>query len=292
MKSRITRRGVVGGMLGLGAVAMAGVGSARNAIAAESPAKLKGRIHHSVCRWCYGGWSFDQLCQNAVALGITGIDLLGPSEWPTLAKYGLKCAIANAPGVDIAHGFNHVEDHDRFVKLYESLIPQAAEAGIKNVICLSGNRAGIDDEQGMKNCVVGIQRIIKLAEKHNVTIVMELLNSKVDHHDYQCDHTAWGVELCKRIGSKQFKLLYDIYHMQIMEGDLIATIKKNIQYIAHFHTGGVPGRAEIDSTQEINYPAVMKAIVATGYQGFVAQEFIPKHDPLTSLRQAIEICDV
>ena len=194
-------------------------------------------------------------------------------------------------GID--KGFNRVEYHDQLVEGFESIIPKAAAAGMENVICMSGNRAGLDDEQGLVNCEKGVKRLVKLAQQNKVTLVMELLNSKVDHHDYQCDHTAWGVDLCRRVGSERFKLLYDIYHMQIMEGDLIATIRKNIQYIAHFHTGGVPGRNEIDETQEINYPAVMRAIVATGFKGFVAQEFIPKNpNALESLRRAVEICDV
>ena len=168
-----------------------------------------------------------------------------------------------------------------------------AEAGYPNIICFSGNRRGLPDEQGIENCAIGIKRFIATAEKHKVNVTMELLNSKVNHKDYMCDHTAWGVELCKRVGSERFKLLYDIYHMQIMEGDLIATIKQNKQYIAHYHTGGVPGRHEIDETQEINYPSVMKAIVQTGYKGHVAQEFIPaRPDVIGSLKQGVEICDV
>jgi hydroxypyruvate isomerase len=188
---------------------------------------------------------------------------------------------------------NRLENHDRLVASYEAVLPKAAEAGVPNVICMSGNRRGLDDEQGMKNCARGVKRLMKLAERLKVNVVMEGLNSRVDHADYQYDHTVWGVDLCKLVGSERFKLLYDIYHMQIMEGDLIATIRKFAPYIAHYHTGGVPGRHEIDQTQEINYPAVMKAIVATGFRGFVAQEFVPSRtDPLASLRQAIEICDV
>ncbi len=193
----------------------------------------------------------------------------------------------------IEKGFNRVEYHDKLVENFEKLIPLAAAAGLPNVICMSGNREGLADEQGLENCAMGLKRIMKTAETYKVNVVMELLNSKVNHKDYQCDHTAWGVELCKRVGSERCKLLYDIYHMQIMEGDLIATIKQAIPYIAHFHTGGVPGRAEIDETQEIFYPAVMRAIAESGFKGFVAQEFIPKRpDPIASLKQAIAICDV
>jgi hydroxypyruvate isomerase len=201
--------------------------------------------------------------------------------------------MGNGAGMGIAKGFNRPELHDKLVADYEKLIPQAAAAKIPNVICLSGNREGLDDEQGIKNCAAGVKRLMKSAERHKVNVVMELLNSRVNHKDYQCDHTAWGVKLCQLVGSERFKLLYDIYHMQIMEGDLIATIQKNIQYIAHFHTGGVPGRHEIDDSQEINYPAVMRAIAATGFSGYVAQEFIPTgKDPLGSLRRCVRICDV
>ena len=256
-------------------------------------AKLKGRVNHSVCRWCYNSIPLDKLCQAAAAMGIKSVELLGPKEWPTLKKYGLTCAMPMGAGMGIKRGFNRVKYHDELVADYESLIPKAAAAGLKNVICFSGNRDGQDDAQGIKNCALGLKRLLKTAEQNKITIVMELLNSKVDHKDYQCDHTAWGVELCKTVGSENFKLLYDIYHMQIMEGDLIRTIKENAPYIAHYHTGGVPGRAEIDDTQEIQYPAVVKAIVDTGFKGFIAQEFVPRGpDPLGSLRAAVRLCDV
>ncbi len=281
-------------MAGTGAAAAAALSlSARLGAAADKPGKLKGHINHSVCRWCYGKLSLDDLCKAAVQIGIKSIDLTGPKDWPTLAKYGLTCAMGNGAGMGIPKGFNRLELHDKLVADYEKLIPQAAAAKIPNVICLSGNREGLDDEQGIKNSAVGVKRLMKLAEQQKVTVVMELLNSRVNHKDYQCDHTEWGVKLCRLVGSERFKLLYDIYHMQIMEGDLIATIQKNIQYIAHFHTGGVPGRHEIDETQEINYPAVMRAIVAGGFSGYVAQEFIPTgKDPIGSLRRCVRICDV
>jgi hydroxypyruvate isomerase len=258
----------------------------------SQPVKRKGNINHSVCGWCYGRWSLDELCKNAKALGIASIDLCGPNDWPTLKKYGLACAMGHGAGMGIGKGFNRIENHDKLVADFEKLIAKAAEAGIPSVICMSGNREGLDDEQGAKNCVLGLKRLMKTAEEQRVNVVMELLNSKVDHHDYQCDHTAWGVAVCKGVGSERMKLLYDIYHMQIMEGDIIRTIRESIQYIAHFHTGGVPGRNEIDNSQEIYYPAVMKAIVATGFKGYVAQEFIPKRDPLKSLAESIDICDV
>jgi len=193
----------------------------------------------------------------------------------------------------ITKGLNRVENHDKIVKFFEEACPAAAEFGAPNIICFSGNREGMDDEKGLENCATGLKRIAPIAEKHKVTVCMELLNSKRNHKDYMCDHTVWGVQLVKRVGSERFKLLYDIYHMQIMEGDMCDTIRENYQYIAHYHTGGVPGRAEIDETQEINYPAVMKTIIGTGFKGFVAQEFIPKRpDALASLRQGVEICDV
>ena len=290
MNTKISRRSAISALAGTSAALSL---SARLGSAADEPAKLKGHINHSVCRWCYGKISLDDLCKAAVTIGIKSIDLTGPKEWPTMAKYGLTSAMGNGAGMGIAKGFNRPDLHDKLVADYEKLIPQAAAAKIPNVICLSGNREGLDDEQGIKNCAAGVKRLMKSAEQHKVNVVMELLNSRVNHKDYQCDHTAWGVKLCQLVGSERFKLLYDIYHMQIMEGDLIATIRKNIQYIAHFHTGGVPGRNEIDDTQEINYPAVMRAIVATGFTGFVAQEFVPKgKDPLESLRRCVEICDV
>jgi hydroxypyruvate isomerase len=193
----------------------------------------------------------------------------------------------------LERGFNDLTYHDELIERYESIMPKVANAGFDKIICFSGNRNGMSDEQGMKNCATGLKRLMKSAEKHKVTVTMELLNSKVNHKDYQCDHTKWGVELAKMVGSDRFKLLYDIYHMQIMEGDVIATIKEYHPYINHYHTGGVPGRAEIDETQELNYPAIVKAILATGYKGFIAQEFIPKNpDALASLKKSIKICDV
>jgi hydroxypyruvate isomerase len=301
MNAPISRRSVLSN-LAAGTAAAAAAAWGRQALSAAEPATpqegpacrpLKGRINHSICRGCYGRIPLDKLCQSARAMGIKSIELIGPQEWPIVRKHGLVCAMGSGPGINIPDGFNRLENHDPLVALYEALLPQAAAAGVPNVICLSGNRRGLDDQQGMKNCAVGLKRLMPLAEKLKVNVVMEGLNSKVDHGDYMYDHTAWGVELCKLVGSERFKLLYDIYHMQIMEGDLIATIRKFAPYIAHYHTGGVPGRHEIDQTQEIYYPAVMKAIADTGYRGFVAQEFMPtRPDPLVSLRQAIQICDV
>lgn len=260
-------------------------------------APLKGQIQHSVCKWCYPKISLEDLCVAAKKIGLRSIELLGPNDWPTLTKHGLTCAMTTAPDIDglggITRSFNRLEHHDKLVQIYSDWIPKAAAAGITNLICFSGNRAGLDDEKGLEHCVTGLKRLMSLAEKHKVNLVMELLNSKVNHKDYMCDHTAWGVELCRRVGSERMKLLYDIYHMQIMEGDVIATIRQYHPYFAHYHTGGVPGRNEIDDSQELHYPAIVRAIVATGFNGFIAQEFIPKRpDALASLEQGVQICDV
>ncbi len=257
--------------------------------------QIADQINHSACRWCYNDIPLDDLCRKGKELGLGAIDLLEPTEWATAQKYGLTCSMAfsQPKGFGITNGFNRFENHDTLVKHYEELIPKAANAGIEKVICFSGNRNGLDDELGIQICAVGLKRLMPLAEKYKVTICMELLNSKVDHADYQCDRTHWGVELAKSIGSEQFKLLYDIYHMQIMEGDVIRTIRDSYKYIGHYHTGGVPGRNEIDDRQELYYPAIMKAIVETGHKGFVAQEFIPKDtDKLASLEKAVKICAV
>ncbi len=201
--------------------------------------------------------------------------------------------MANGSPLGIEVGFNDPKNHEQLKKDFLELIPKAADHGLKNIICFSGNRNGISDEAGIENCSKGLAPIVKEAQKYGINIVMELLNSKVDHDDYQCDHTTWGVALADKLGADNFKLLYDIYHMQIMEGDVIATIRKYKDYIGHYHTGGVPGRNEIDETQELNYAAIMKAIQATGFDGFVAQEFIPKRkDALASLQQGVKICDI
>jgi len=280
-----------------GSVAVAALGSSLShrleAADAQMGDKLKGKVNHSVCRWCYDKIPLDDLCKAATKIGLTSVELVGPEEWPTLKKYGLTSALPWGAGLGIEKGFNDPQYHDALIKSFEEVIPKAAAAGFNQIICFSGNRRGMDDEKGMENCAVGLKRLMPTAEKYKVTMVMELLNSKVNHKDYMCDHTAWGAALADKIGSDRFKLLYDIYHMQIMEGDVIATINKYQKYISHYHTGGVPGRNEIDDTQELNYPAIMKAIVATGYKGYVAQEFIPKReDKIASLQQGVQICDV
>jgi hydroxypyruvate isomerase len=266
-------------------------------------AKLKGNIHHSVSAWCYNGlfngskdkpakMTFEDFCRECSKMGLESVELLGPDQWPAVKKAGLTCAMCNGPD-NIPYGWNRIDHHDVLLPKFEKAIPQVAEAGFPNIITFSGNRKGMSDQEGLENCVKGLKRLVPIAEKYKVTVIMELLNSKRSHKDYMCDHTAWGVEVCKRVGSDRLKLLYDIFHMQIMEGDIIDTIRENHQYIGHYHTGGVPGRNEIDGTQEVYYPAVMKAIVATGYKGFVGQEFVPKRpDALASLKQSIVICDV
>ncbi|SMB98363.1 Xylose isomerase domain protein TIM barrel [Hymenobacter roseosalivarius DSM 11622] len=254
---------------------------------------LKNNLKQSVCRWCFQDMPLENLCAAAKEMGIRGIDLVGPKDWPTLKKYGLDSPMCNGAEINLTDGFNDPQFHARLQKQYADMIPLVAKAGYTNLICFSGSRRGITDEAGWNNCVQGLQPLVKLATQHKVVLVMELLNSKIDHKDYQCDRTKWGVELAKRLGSEHFKLLYDIYHMQINEGDVIRTLTENHPYIAHYHTAGVPGRHELDDTQELNYPAIMRAILATGFKGYVAQEFIPqKTDKLASLRQAVQLCDV
>lgn len=260
---------------------------------AALPASLKGRVRHSVCRWCYNNIPLETLCREAKAIGLESIELVEPKELHVLQEHGLTCAMVSGVPGGIPHGLNRVANHDRIVAFMEEVIPIAAKGGYPNVIVFSGNRDGMSDDEGLQHCVTGLKRITPIAEKHGVTVCMELLNSRVNHPDYMCDRTPWGVELAKQVGSERFKLLYDIYHMQIMEGDVIRTIRDNQAYIGHYHTGGVPGRHEIDETQELYYPAIMRAIVETGYKGFVGQEFIPERaDKIASLRQGVQICDV
>jgi hydroxypyruvate isomerase len=295
MKNAMSRRSALRKVTGGTVAAAAAAGLARRLQAADEAvgSKLKYRINHSVCKWCYDKIPLEEFCQAGKKIGLQSVELLEVKDFPTLKKHDLVCAMVSGVPGGITKGLNRVENHDKIVEFFELTTPIVAEHGYPNIICFSGNRAGMSDEQGLENCAIGLKRIAPIAEKHKVTVCMELLNSKHDHHDYMCDRTPWGVELVKKVGSERFKLLYDIYHMQIMEGDMIATIRENHQYIAHYHTGGVPGRAEIDETQEINYPAVMKAIIDTKFKGFCAQEFIPKRpDPIASLKQGVEICDV
>lgn len=294
----LSRRNVLKTSAVLAAAAAQGLSSRIQAADDASPS-TRGHVNHSVCKWCYGKIPLEDLCKAAKGIGLSSIELLRPADFPMLKKYGLTCAMVSCPDADgkglggITRAFNRVEHHDLLVEAYTRDIDAVADAGMTNLICFSGNRAGMDDQKGLENCAIGLKRLMQHAERRKVTIVMELLNSRVNHADYMCDLSSWGVELCKRVGSERFKLLYDIYHMQIMEGDVIATIRRIHPHIAHYHTGGVPGRNEIDDTQELFYPAIMKAIVATGYKGHVAQEFIPKRpDALASLRQGVQICDV
>ncbi|HUX94554.1 MAG TPA: TIM barrel protein [Bacteroidales bacterium] len=258
----------------------------------EGNRPLKGNIHHSVSQWCYGDIPLEQFAKDCKEMGLESIELLGEKDWPVVQKAGLKCAVGYATELGIPKGFNRVSNHEKLISDFTNMIPKAAAAGVPNLICFSGNREGQDDNEGLLNCAKGIRQIMPLAEKHGVTIVIELLNS-YQHEDYQCDRTSWGAALCEMVGSERFKLLYDIYHMQIMEGNIIENITKYSHYIGHIHTGGVPGRHELDETQELYYPAIMNALVKTGYNGYVGQEFVPTmKDKLESLRKSVLICDV
>ncbi|HWC00104.1 MAG TPA: TIM barrel protein [Bryobacteraceae bacterium] len=263
------------------------------ALASGAPATArKGRLKQCVTRGCFGrGMSLDQMCREAARLGVVGFDLIGPQDWPTLKAHGLLPTMVPS-GSTIRDGINRVENHTRIEAAVRESIDQAAAVGAPNVILLSGERKGLSDEKGLDNCVLFMNKVKAHAEDKGVTLCLELLNSKVNHPDYQCDHTPWGVEVCKRAGSPRIKLLYDIYHMQIMEGDVIRTIRENIAYIGHFHTAGVPGRHEIDDRQELNYAPIAKAIVETGFTGYLAHEYSPTKDALPSLDEALRICDV
>ncbi|MFZ1748711.1 MAG: TIM barrel protein [Saprospiraceae bacterium] len=290
----MNRRSLIkSGILGSGAILMSNQLIDPNILDAK---KLKNNIRHSVCQWTFSHVSLDELCILVKKIGFSAIDLIGPKGWPTLQKYGIDSSMCNGAEISLTKGWNDPQYHDTLIQNYTEHIELVAKAGYKNLICFSGNRNGMDDETGLKNCVAGLKKIMALAEKKGVTIQMELFNSKIDHKDYMCDKSAWGIELCKQLGSPNFKLLYDIYHMQINEGDIIRTIKDNHPYFGHYHTAGVPGRHEIDESQELYYPAIMKAILDTGYEGYVAQEFIStgktNADKEKALRKAIKICDI
>lgn len=296
MENKINRRKALRNTaLGVGALTL-GISNAQCGTSQESKIisnSMKGNINHSVCRWCYGQIPLEELAERSAELGIKSVELTKPDEWHILEKHGLTCALGTESFANIVEGFNNQANHEKLIKPYMGLIDQAADKGIPTVIVFSGNRKGISDEAGWEACATGLDAIVKHAEKKGVMVVMELLNSKVNHKDYQCDNTPWGAALVDKIGSPNFKLLYDIYHMQIMEGDIIATIQEYKDYIAHYHTGGVPGRHEINQNQELNYPAIMRAIVDTGYKGYVAQEFIPSYeDQIAALKEGITICDV
>jgi len=242
----------------------------------------KGRLKQSAARWCYAKIPLEDFCRRSAEIGLSGIDLVDPEDWPTIRKYGLVPTVTQGKA-RIPDGWNRKESHDRLEAEIRQRILTAAEGKVPNVITFSGNRAGMPDDQG---------RVSKFAEDQGVTIVLELLNSKINHKDYQCDHTAWGVEVIQGVGSPRVKLLYDIYHMQIMEGDIIHTIRDNIQYIGHFHTGGVPGRHELDDTQELQWRTIAKAVADLPFEGFFAHEFVPVRDPMTSLAEAVTLCTV
>ncbi|MFI8604358.1 hydroxypyruvate isomerase family protein [Cellulophaga baltica] len=253
---------------------------------------LKNNINHSVCHWCFGKIPLEDFLITLNELGVKAVDLMGPKEWPLLKKYNIHSTMCNGAEISLTEGWNDPQHHEVLIKNYSEMIPKVAEAGYTNLICFSGNRRGMDDKIGLQNCIDGLSKIMPLAEKHGVVIQMELFN-QVNHPDYMCDTSAWGIELCNGLGSESFKLLYDIYHMQIQEGDIIRSIQNNHQYFGHYHTAGVPGRHEIDESQELYYPAIMRAILATGYTGYVAQEFIPeREDKIESLKQGFLICDV
>jgi len=254
-------------------------------------AAAAGRLKQSAARWCYSKLPLDELCRQGAEMGLAGIDLVNPEDWPVVRKYGLMPLVVPGTGT-IPVAWNRKENHDKLEKEMRENIARAAAARLPNVITFSGNRGGLSDEEGKENCILGLRRVKKIAEDAGVTICLELLNSKVNHKDYQCDHTAWGVEVIRGVDSPRVKLLYDIYHMQIMEGDIIRTIRDNIAYIGHFHTGGVPGRHELDDTQELQWRAIAKAIADLKYEGYFAHEFVPTRDPMTSLREAVQLCTV
>jgi hydroxypyruvate isomerase len=252
----------------------------------------RGRIKQSVTRWTYRSMALPDLCRAAADIGLTAIDLLEEPDWPVVRQFGLLCSMGYAGGGSIPDGLNVRANHNAIVSNFERLIPRAEAERVPNVITFFGNRRGMSDEEATANCVEGLNRVKGIAEDHGVTICVELLNSKVNHKDYQGDRTAFGAAIIRAVGSPRVKLLYDIYHMQIMEGDVIRTIRANRDLIGHFHTGGVPGRHELDDSQEINWRAVCLAIADTGFTGYLAHEFEPTRDPLTSLREAVALCDV
>jgi len=278
-------------LLAAGAAAAAWPLLAR-AAGAPDRAVTRGKLKQSVSRWCYKQIPDREFYKAVADLGLPAVDLLGQDQWPIVKEFGLVCSMGYGGGGTIPDALNVVANHDAIVKGLTEALPNAVKHGVPNLITFFGNRRGMADAEAIKNCIAGLNRIKGAAEDQGVTICVELLNSKVNHPDYQGDRTAFGLEVVKAVGSPRVKLLYDIYHMQIMEGDVIRTIRDNKDWIAHYHTGGVPGRNEIDDTQELNWRTVCKAILETGFTGYVAHEFVPKRDPLTSLREAVVLCDV
>ena len=285
--------GAGAGALALGAVPGVACAGAPPASAAKA---VSASYLHSATRWPWNKLSVDELARESKRLGIASVELLEIEDWPVVKKYGLTCAMGYAkagdPRVRLTKGWNRREHHDYLLAGYREALPLAANAGVPNLICFSGNREGLDDEKGLEVAAEGLKKLMADAERHRVNVVMELFNSKVDHPDYMCDSSAWGVKLVERVGSERFKLLYDIYHMQIQEGDVIRTIRDHGKHFEHYHVAGVPGRHEPDSSQELFYPAVMRALAETGFKGYVAQEFIPTKDPVTALEEAVKICSV
>jgi hydroxypyruvate isomerase len=262
------------------------------AATAQPSAVVRGRLRQSVCRWCYRDIALPEFCSQIAALGLKAIDLLTPEEWPVAAEHGLMCSMGSGLGGPIEKGLNDPANHEAIITSLRAGIPRAAKAGVPNVITFFGNRQGRSDAEGIKNCVAALNQIKGVAEDHGITVCIELLNSKVNHKDYHGDRTPFGVAVASEVNSPRVKLLYDIYHMQIMEGDVIRTIRDHHDWIAHYHTAGVPGRNEIDDTQELYYPAIVRAILETGFNGFFAHEFVPKRVPLVSLREAVTLCDL
>lgn len=269
-----------------------------NALADDTPAQraLKGNIQHSVARWTFDFLPLEALCQLATELGMTAIDLVGPEEWPVLQRFGLDSSMCNGAELSLEDGWGDARFHAGLVERYLNHIDLVSQAGYTNLICFSGNARGMSPEQGLQNAEAGLKQVVAHAEAKGVVLQMELFNSKIDHPDYLCDNSAWGIELCRRLDSPNFKLLYDIYHMQISEGDVIRTIRENHHFFGHYHTAGVPGRHEIDDTQELNYAAICRAIRDTGFKGYIAQEFLPdrasQQEKIESLQAAIQLCDV
>lgn len=292
-RNGITRRGLIERAAGVSAVAAGTLGMPALAAADDTVEKAvtKGRLKQSIPQWCFSKhWDIEQMCRIAKGLGMKSVELVSRKHWPTLKKHGLVCAMTNSHG--IGKGMNDPDNHEMCIRKIRDSIDATAEAGFPNVITFTGNRNGIPDDEGMKNCVDGYKKVVGYAEKKGVTLCIEILNSRVNHPGYQGDHVDYCVEIMKKVGSPRLKLLFDIYHAQIMDGDIIRRIRQHKDYIGHYHTAGNPGRHELGEDQELNYPAIMRAIADTGFDGYVGQEFIPTGDPLKGLRQAVELCDV
>jgi hydroxypyruvate isomerase len=292
-----SRRAVLGGVLATAASPLLQSAPGRQFStlpkAKSAPETRRGRIRQSVSRWCFASWPLPTLCEHARALGLVGVDLLEPADYAVPAQYGLHCTMGYAGGGEINRGLNQLANHDAIVAGLTTGIPLAAKANVPNVITFSGLRDGVSDDEGARNTIAGLKRIASVAEAHGVTVCMELLNSRRDHPHYMADHTAWGAAVIRAVGSPRVKLLYDAYHMQIMEGDLIETLRTYSDTIAHIHTGGVPGRHELDGpTQEVAWPGLMRALLEMQFTGYVAHEFVPAGDPLTGLANAVALCDV